>query len=288
MKFDGLYMEPRKEILGKITNVPDEPEMTAFESGFLCGLLKTYKPKKIVEVGVAAGGTTSIILQCLEMLKYDYKMFSVDLSERFYRDEMKNTGFMALEAKTMLHVDETKHKFLCGQLLPSRLEEIGEGIDFIILDTTHALPGEMLDFLAALPYLNQNAVVVLHDINQFYGGAMAYATKLLYDVVTADKLVVDDSDRIYAYPNIAAFQISHETQKNVIDCFSALTMPWEYILTNEQFEAYYRCFLQQYNGMAEIFKMSYEWNCDFKQRHPEPLKMLQRLKRCARVLLRGY
>lgn len=38
-------------------------EMSPFDSGFLCGLMKKYRPKRILEVGVSAGGTTSIILR---------------------------------------------------------------------------------------------------------------------------------------------------------------------------------------------------------------------------------
>lgn len=56
MRYDGPFLEPREEILKKIKTIPNEPEMSVFESGFLCGLLRTYKPKKIVEVGVAGGG----------------------------------------------------------------------------------------------------------------------------------------------------------------------------------------------------------------------------------------
>ena len=61
-----LDFEPRKNVLSKIPVVPDEPEMSEFESAFLCGLLNKFQPKKILEVGVAAGGTTAIILQCMK------------------------------------------------------------------------------------------------------------------------------------------------------------------------------------------------------------------------------
>lgn len=44
-------------------------EMTRDQRAFLGGLIKEKKPKKIVEVGVAAGATTCIILNCLEMMK---------------------------------------------------------------------------------------------------------------------------------------------------------------------------------------------------------------------------
>lgn len=63
-----LYYVPRLEALGKVSFPVDEPEMSEFESVFLCGLIREMKPKKIVEIGVAAGGTTAIILECLSQL----------------------------------------------------------------------------------------------------------------------------------------------------------------------------------------------------------------------------
>ncbi len=61
MKSVALWKEPREKILSKLPRVKNEPEMSVFESTFLCGLLKQYRPEKIVEVGVAGGATTAII-----------------------------------------------------------------------------------------------------------------------------------------------------------------------------------------------------------------------------------
>ena len=46
---------------------------------------------------------------------------------------------------------------------PDVIDEIGSDIDFLILDTLHIVPGEILDFLVCLPYLTKDAIVVLHD-----------------------------------------------------------------------------------------------------------------------------
>ena len=41
----------------------------------------------------------------------------------------------------------------------------GKGcIDFCLIDTSHLIPGEILDFLMILPYLKDNATVVFHDV----------------------------------------------------------------------------------------------------------------------------
>ena len=99
-----LDFEPRKKILPKLPEFVSpqgyrEPEMTEFESAFLCGALKQFRPKKILEVGIAGGATTAIILQTLEDIGESYEMHSVDLNTQFYRDKTKSSGFMAAFAK---------------------------------------------------------------------------------------------------------------------------------------------------------------------------------------------
>lgn len=95
-----LDYEPRNKILPKLPEFVSpqgyrEPEMSEFESAFLCGAIKQFRPKKIVEVGVAGGGTTAIILQALEDLGESYEMHSIDAAPTFYRDKTKPAGFMA-------------------------------------------------------------------------------------------------------------------------------------------------------------------------------------------------
>lgn len=99
-----LDYEPRRKILPKLPDYVSpqgyrEPEMSEFESAFLCGAIKQFRPKKILEVGIAGGGTTAIILQALEDLGEPYEMHSIDNSATFYRDRTKPSGFMAAFAK---------------------------------------------------------------------------------------------------------------------------------------------------------------------------------------------
>lgn len=98
-----LDYEPRQKILPKLPQYVSpqgyrEPEMSEFESAFLCGMLKTCRPKKILEVGVAGGGTTAIILQALEDIGEPYEMHSIDAAATFYRDKTKPSGFLAMVA----------------------------------------------------------------------------------------------------------------------------------------------------------------------------------------------
>lgn len=212
-----LYKEPI-DILNQLSS-EDSSEMSSWQLAFLCGLIKEHRPEKILEIGVAAGGTTSVILNCISLLDIDTEVHSIDLSTRFYRDKNKETGYLARESIQLLN-KKVRHSLHTGSISVDFVEQIGKGIDFLILDTAHMMPGEILDFLACLPYLKEGAVVVLHDIISYHNGvSTAFATQLLLDTVKADKLVGVDQDYMFTYPNIGAFTITKDTVKHIEDVF---------------------------------------------------------------------
>ena len=90
-----LYIEP--------LNIKYGAEMTDLQHALLCGLIKKYKPKKLVEVGVAAGGTTAIILNCINMLGMDTEVYSIDALKYYYRDKSKAMGYLAEEYKKTIN-----------------------------------------------------------------------------------------------------------------------------------------------------------------------------------------
>lgn len=258
-----LYHSPRQQCLSEFLWPEGEPEMTFFESAFLCGLIKQKRPQKIVEVGIAAGGTTAIILKCLELLgiEGECEMYSVDLSEHYYRGHGEKSGYLAEE---LLACGKTQfqHNFLLGKLLPEVIDEIGSEIDFVILDTVHAMPGELLDFLTVFPYLKSDACVVLHDIALNHYDTLSlfsYANQVLLRCVVADKYFVADDSRTSKYPNIGAFDINADTGKNIDDLFHALTINWMYRLQPLHFELYRKHYARHYgNEKASLFSAIYE------------------------------
>ena len=68
-------------------------------------------------------------------------------------------------------------------ILANLLEEIGDKIDFLILDTVHMLPGEILD------------------------------------LVVAEKKSIFSVDNKYGYPNIATFEVTGDTYKYIYNIF---------------------------------------------------------------------
>ncbi len=247
--------------------------MTAFESAFLCGVLKKFHPKKILEVGIAAGGSTAIILQCLDMLQIEesVEMHSMDYLRHFYRDKKYMSGFLGQEAKDIIQNSKIHHQFHFGNIACSFMEEIGGDIDCLILDTTHYLPGEVWDFITLLPFLKDGAVVVLHDIclNQCHKDFRSlFATGTLFSTVVAEKYWNEDIERKSPYPNIGAFVVSQETRDYIVNVFLSLMISWISWgggkKEKEQFYLY-REFVEKYYSkeLLSIFDTSFQLNDQF-------------------------
>ena len=64
---NSLFEEPI-EIIDRLSKDGGQ-EMSYWQSSFLCGLIKKERPQKILEIGVSAGGTTAIILNCLSLIE---------------------------------------------------------------------------------------------------------------------------------------------------------------------------------------------------------------------------
>lgn len=273
--------EPRRKVMLNLSAHKNGLEnlilMNEIESAFLCGLLKEYHPRKLLEVGVAAGGSTTIISQALEDLKQPYEIHSVDLRTKHWVYKTEDIGFLAVLAKennlfgSSQSTLSGEHKFYLGKYLPQVIDEIGGDIDFVILDTVHSLPGEVLDFPVMLPYLKDGAIVVLHDValNQYKrqtGWGEACATGALFGAVTAEKIlnfVPEDAagNMRSFYPNIAAFQVNEETRKHIENLFLILTLNWKYVPSNAEIKIYREFYKRHYSAelvsiFNEIVKMN--------------------------------
>lgn len=233
--------------------------MSREDHGFLCAIIRAVKPQKVVEIGVASGGTTCVIAKTLKELDLSSELYSVDIAERFYKDETVRTGFEYDRLREKIGYTG-RQKMLLGKTIAEQIEDIGDGVDLVIIDTTHVLPGELLDFLIMLPYCKKNAMFVLHDVsfNRIKACAIdpidvrtsgkRIATKVLLSVVVADKMM----NNLNA--NIAAFQTNEDTWKYITDVFYALTMTWSYLLEADVVERYRGILEKHYNkDMLEIF-----------------------------------
>lgn len=202
-------------------------EMTRSETGFLIDLLQKYKPKKILEVGVAAGGTTSLILK---NITGDQRLISVDICDRYYRDNTYITGYIAQQ--TCTEEELGRHTVYLGKDIISCIGDIGGDIDFCIIDTMHVMPGELMHFIAVYPFLSKNCCVVLHDLTlnkelekgKIRYGSEAFCSKVLFSsIVSQQKLLLS-----HPLSNIGAFFVDDSTKTHIENIFLALSISWHY------------------------------------------------------------
>ena len=233
-------------ILDKLADDKDYMEMTKRDLSFLCGMLRDKMPKKVVEIGVAAGFTTNVIQACLDELECDCEMYSVDYSKKYYRNNSRETGFLTTDVP-----ERIKYQRCYGGVVSEYIEDIcsdGTKIDFLIIDTVHSVPGEIIDFIVCLPYLTENCIVVLHDVglnHLLIGLTFEYATKLLFDVVRGKKFFENNNtDEI---DNIAAIMVTQDTYDNIVDVFSCLSITWQYHPGENELTSYKKIIKKEYN-----------------------------------------
>ena len=123
---------------------------------FLNGIVRKFKPKKILELGVHKGGSSIIILNALDKKKNSH-LYSIDLYPR------KNIGLCVYNYFPQFLAN---WKLFTGNIAIKFIEEIGKNIDMAFIDTAHFEPGEILDFVIILPFLKKGALVGFHDIGR--------------------------------------------------------------------------------------------------------------------------
>lgn len=281
-----LYDAPYKEILKKMKNL--QTEMSIFEASFLCGIIKKKRPRKILEVGVAAGGTTAIICQCVELLGIeDAEIYSVDYSEKLYNDKKHETGYISLEADKIIN-GKYKHKIYTGDIAVNFMDKIGGGVDLLILDTMHVLPGEILDMISLYPYLSKNAMVVMHDtiIAHYDIRRIGFATCSIFSNIVSKKYLNYDNERVKQIPNIAAIELTEETEDSLSNLVLSLYIPWNYVPYENQKKSYIDAITRPYPMYAKLIQDAFELNEVTYNKYAK-YSFKQKLFRTAIVWLKG-
>ena len=194
-------------------------------SYFINGLIRKLKPKNCLEIGVADGGSSILILNAI---KYNPKasLISLDLNTQLYYNQSKKTGyrvnqyFPELTKNWKLFTGQQPHKFLI---------KLNMKFDFVFLDTAHSAPGEFLNFIELLPFLNENAILVLHDILwHFHSKIKFYPSNVyLYPVIYGDKVLLKNENG--SLENVGAVFLYNNQEKYYLDYFFLLLGFWEYM-----------------------------------------------------------
>lgn len=159
------------------------------DAAFFVGLLMAVRPGKIVEIGVASGWGSVMLLEALEAAGVEqYEYFGVDIAERFFYDDNYATGQAVSEVVPAL---ARRYRLLTGCSITEVAPQIGGGIDFAFIDAHHMHPWATLDLLSVLPFLVPESWVALHDLNLCLKEDQEHRNrgpKYLFDAWDGDKL----------------------------------------------------------------------------------------------------
>lgn len=213
-------------------------QLRSNEPYFINGIIRKFKPKKCLEVGVSRGGSSIIILNALKDIN-DSFLISLDLytfRKRFKIGENVNKYFPELKSnnKWQLYTGEQPHKFL---------DKLNLKFDFLFLDTVHLTPGELINIIEVLPFLEENAIIIMHDTmfhlptNRYYipREVKFHPSQIyLFTSLAGHKVIIEDKNK--GAENIGAVFLYSNKEKYYLNYFLLLLTPWEYMPTKAQIE----------------------------------------------------
>lgn len=152
MIFDDFY-NPPEWALGKINQD---------DAAFLVEMIFLTSPKEVIEIGVASGCSSAVILSALNQIDKASKLSSFDIMHQCYFAPDRPVGAAVMEMVPNL---SENWSLFCGEGACDAAQRYRErGVQLAFIDADHRHPWPTLDALALLPALAGSAWIVLHDI----------------------------------------------------------------------------------------------------------------------------
>ena len=260
--FDKYDVKKYNEIKEKL-NISECSLMWANQKEFLNGIIRKFKPRKFLEIGVFRGGSSIIILNAINDIK-GATLYSIDLDTDEKIGECVNKYFPELSKN---------YKLYKGMIATEFIEKIGNDIDMVLIDTAHYEPGEILDFLMILPFLKENAVVIFHDIgNQITRSRnrREWAPYIIFNGLRGEKYL--PSGNFFLKHDIGAVLLDKNQKKYYHDYFRLLGGQWQYF-PKEIHIKQMRNFIKKYydNECLIMFDEATEFNRRFVKNNPAQL-----------------
>ena len=133
------------------------------DAAFFAGLVIETRPHKLLEVGVASGWGSCVLLEALGSAGLgNSDLYGVDISDRFFYDAAYATGQCVAD---VLPERLQRYHVTTGVTIGECASKIGRGIDFVFIDAHHMHPWATLDLLAVIPYVKPGSWIAMHDLN---------------------------------------------------------------------------------------------------------------------------
>ena len=246
--------------------------LTLDEVFLINGIIRKHKPKNCLEIGVARGGSSILILNAIKDFSYS-QLISIDLFIlRNKKGEFNNKiGYLVEQQFPELM---NKWRLFLGEMPHKILTKLNIKFDLFFLDTAHRSPGEFFDMIEVLPFLNENAIVILHDTmyhllypmtnyGNLYDAKFMPTQIYLMSSLIGEKLLIkkDKNDFI----NIGVVCLKEKQENYYLNYFLLIMNIWQYMPTNEQLNDL-RKFIKIYykdSILLRIFDNSVEYNKKF-------------------------
>ena len=255
----NIYHQIREKLLQSKCSI-----MFEFQREFLNGIIRKFKPHKILELGVQYGGSSIIIMNAIEDIK-DSKLYSIDINNE------KKVGICVYKYFPQFLNNWNLFK---GDCSTEYLEQIGNNIDMVFIDTAHFEPGEILDFLIVLPFLKEEAIVIIHDIaSQMTTGYKRneWAPYIIFNAIRGEKFF--PSGNFILKQGIGAAKLEKSQHKFYNDYFRLLGGQWQYF-PKEIYINKIRNFFKKYyeQDCLMIFEETVSFNRNLVKLDPKPIE----------------
>ena len=249
-----------------------EWNLTTEEVYFINGVIRKFKPKKCLEIGVGKGGTSILILNAIKDIKGSF-LISIDLNSKIPEDSSKKIGyrvskyFPSLTQNWQLHTDVMPHKIL---------DKINKKFNLAIIDTSHIMPGEILNIIEIMPFLEDNAILVFPNmISHLYNVYNKDMDKtlikrtptsiyLMASLIGKKKIIYDKNKKM---GNIGLIILEKNQERFYENYFLLLMNIWEEMLSDEQIFMF-RLFLEKYykkEKYLNIFENAILYNKEYQK-----------------------
>jgi predicted O-methyltransferase YrrM len=185
--------------------------------------------KNAIEIGVASGFSSAVILSSLRKRDKSAKLYAFDLSKECYFDKTKKTG----QAVTEIFGNSKGYSLKTG-LTSADIPNQELIVDFAFIDAGHRHPWPTLDLLSLHRFVKKGGLVGLHDVNMPLQLENAYRQNGPRDLIR----MWSGTKRIYKKaPNIGFIELGSDSQ--FVECvFRSLVSDWDCLVDDNALEKY--------------------------------------------------
>ena len=232
------YSNYDKDIIAEEIFERAEMNLTKEEAFFINGIIRKNKPTKCLEIGVGKGGTSILILNSIKDIKNSF-LVSLDINKKLKDDPSKKIGyrvekyFSNISQKWQLYTGDMPHIFL---------EKLNLKFNFVIIDSSHIMPEDILNIIELLPFLEEEAIIILPNlISHMKKGNNTEIDKtiiktptsiLLMSALVGKKKIICNKNKIMG--NIGVIFLEKNQEKYYENYFLLLINVWDNMLSDEQ------------------------------------------------------